>query len=291
VNLEMLLKSDSAARKHREKKRTLEIEKIIAELECIRQSAGRHGEHILEFGCGNGFQIPYLKTVGTVVATDIYTSRELKNREDVCFLESNIVALPFTSGAFSLVFSNHVVEHLPDPVTSFQELKRVGREDCLYLFSVPTNHWLLLSLPQKYMGKCVELLRIISKYVMKSDDNKQIAPDTLQRMDMESRLGGSGSRKRSFLKLLLPKGHGEYPDFLKCYRAFKVKSWNSYFINHGFAIEKVVPLMLYGPSERPIIPTTDKLSRYGFCSSVLFVLSKGDIVRYSLPKTDMSNKA
>jgi SAM-dependent methyltransferase len=286
----MLLKSDTAARKHRQKKRTLEIEKIIAELECIRKGADRDGEHILEFGCGNGFQIPYLKRVGEVIATDIYTSRELKNRADVCFLESSIIALPFTSGVFSVVFSNHVVEHLPDPVNSFQELQRVGRGDCLYLFSVPTNYWLLLSLPQKYLGKCVELSHIITKFVMKSAQKKQISSDTLQRKAMESRLGGSGSRKRSFLKLLLPKGHGEYPDFLKCYRAFKVKSWQSYFINHGFRIEKVVPLMLYGPSERPIIPTTDKLSRYGLCSSVLFVLRKAEKTLHSIPKIDTSDK-
>ncbi len=287
----MLLKSDTAARKHRQKKRTLEIEKILAELECIRESAGRDAEQVLEFGCGNGFQIPYLKRVGKVIATDIYTSRELKNDPDVRFLESNIIALPFISGAFSLIFSNHVVEHLPEPAQSFQELKRVGRDDCLYLFSVPTNYWLLLSLPQKYLGKCVELSRIISKSVMKSAQKNQTASDTLQRKAMESRLGGSGSRKRSFLKLLLPKGHGEYPEFLKCYRAFKVKSWRSYFINHGFKIEKVVPLMLYGPSERPLIPTTDKLSRYGFCSSVLFVMSKADITLHSIAKTDTTNEA
>ncbi len=61
------------------------------------------------------------------------------------------------------------------------------------------------------------------------------------------------------------------PNAIKC---FKINGWKNLFINNGFKIITVKPLLLYAPSEMPYIPTTKKFTQYKICSSVLFLLNK-----------------
>lgn len=74
--------------------------------------------------------------------------------------------------------------------------------------------------------------------------------------------------------LILPGGHGAFGGFIKCYKMFKIKSWQKLFIKNGFSITETKPLLLYAPSELPYIPTTNYFNRYNICSSVLFILTK-----------------
>lgn len=273
--MNILLNSDKKTRDHRQLKRHLEITRILAELEAFLQAAGkgRQGHKILEFGCGNGFQIPYLETFGKVFVTDIYQSKEIAEKADVAFCESSADALPFSRDTFDIIFSSHVIEHLPQPHRAFAELGRVAKEGCLFVFSVPTNIWLLLSLPAKYIGKLNKSFGILKKSLC---GNLEAGPlDTRKRKEMEERLSVPSSGERPLLmKGILPKGHGVYQRFDECYRAFRIRAWTDFFQQGGFTIHSTVPLLLYGPSERPIIPTSARLARYGICSSVLFIMGK-----------------
>lgn len=268
----MLLKSDESMRLHRAKKRHLEIGRIIEVIQGSSFVKNKKTPRVLEFGCGNGFQIPYLSRLGSVIATDIYTSDELRVHRNWSFCESNIYELPFADNSFDIIFSNHVVEHLHEPAEAFSELNRVAKSGCLFVFSVPTNYWLLLALPSKYLGKLEEGWRMMSA-CFKSNSENSIKSDLQKRMSIESRLHNSNSPKGGLLSLLLPRGHGVYREYGKCFKAFSVKSWKLFFCNHGFHIREIVPLLLYGPSERPVIATTSRFNRFGICSSALFLLS------------------
>lgn len=98
--------------------------------------------------------------------------------------------------------------------------------------------------------------------------------DIEKRTAMEKQLSGKVQEKTSLLNALLPKGHGVYSQFNDCFKAFTIKAWADFFRKAGFSIHKTVPLLLYGPSERPIIPTSSLFGRYGICSSVLFIMGK-----------------
>jgi len=77
-----------------------------------------------------------------------------------------------------------------------------------------------------------------------------------------------------FLDKIKPHGHGRIRNFWKCYQAFKKDSWYKLFERHRFKLIAIQPLLLYAPSEWPIIPIIPVRGRYTPCSSILYLISK-----------------
>jgi len=263
----MFPKTARSAAAHRKHKRSIEVSLIVDLItDALRRDTARHNGRVqvLEFGSGKGYQIPFLKAIGDVVASDLWTSDEIKSMEDIRFVQCSITDTGFDDGRFDVIFSNHVIEHLDNLPAAFVELKRIGRPDCLYAFSVPTNVWLVLTIPEQYRGK---LRRRISGRPPASTPPP--APRNADRVPERAR---KQRRPGSLMSQLLPSGHGIVANFGKCYRSFKVTNWSKLFRDNGFSIVAQQPLLLYGPSEWPIIPTTRNVR--GLCSSVLFLLRK-----------------
>lgn len=262
----MLPKSRRKEKEHRRSKRQREIGLIVASI-AQRLDPKSHDRSILEFGTGDGFQIPYLKTLGSVVGSDVYTSEDLSKVEGFEFVETSITESPFDARQFDLIFSNHVIEHIDPLPKAFSELQRIGKDDCLYAFSVPTNIWLLISIPGQYYNFGREVMRRLSGYEIDSKKAHQQAQKERE----------SGPKKRRSLfgkvaKALFPEGHGVEKHYLRCYQSFKIRSWQQLFQDNGFEILETKPLLLYGPSQWPIIPIMK--NRGEICSSVLFLMSK-----------------
>lgn len=239
--------------RHRERKRKREMEIIIKRIAPFTGNKNRL--KILEFGSGDGYQISYLKRLGSVVASDIYKSDEINRYREAEFVLCDIRNAPFALSSFGLVFSNHVLEHIKDIKSAFAELKRIGRSDCIYAFTVPTNTWLLLSIP----AQCYNALRRI---LNKEHKNKAI-----------KRRREGGAEIRGWRKFL-PVGHGWQKNFLHCFNSFRMKNWQKLFVENEFKIIESVPLLLYAPSEFPIVPTSRFLVKCGIYSSVMFILKK-----------------
>lgn len=88
------------------------------------------GSSVLDVGCGNGLSARLLSEAGfDVVGTDISALflaearawEHSRLRYEVC----DAMALPFEDGAFSVVCSNELIEHLPDVETALLEMMRV----------------------------------------------------------------------------------------------------------------------------------------------------------------------
>ena len=251
------------------KKRRLEIQIIISAIEnqIKKKSSGfNHSLNILEFGCGNGFQIPYLQKLGVVTATDIIIPQNLNRIKQANFVECDISNSPFLDHQFDLVFSNHVIEHIRDLSRALEELKRIGKRNCLYALSVPTNVWLLLSIPAQYLQKMRALLQRLND----SANNAHLS---------EQNFGGghvSNHKNRNLFSILFdkvkPHGHGRIRKFWKCYQSFKKDAWLSLFNKHGFEVLLTQSLLLYAPSEWPIIPIISAKGRDKICSSLLYLI-------------------
>jgi SAM-dependent methyltransferase len=264
--------------KHRQHKRTEEVKLTLGFVRQLRaiDSGIISSTEILEFGSGDGFQIPYLQTIGHVTATDLYQSDNVKKYLGIDFVKCSITAAPFRSNKFDIVFSNHVIEHVRDLDSAFRELKRVGKANCLYAFSVPTALWLFLAIPADYCIKVKNLVKrlvgVFNKNGAQAAINKGEQPAFLPNPRQQA---GKGFIRQS-LKLMLPSGHGCYTGFLHCLRSFRVKLWRDLFQSCGFKILRIEPLLLYGDSEWPIIPTNRFLTRFGLFSSVLFLMEQAE---------------
>ena len=67
--------------KHRKHKRELEISLAIETISNFFKNDPNFkikNINILEFGSGDGFQIPYLQQIGSVVASDIHISNNIR---------------------------------------------------------------------------------------------------------------------------------------------------------------------------------------------------------------------
>lgn len=231
----------------RRRKRQMEVGLIVENIQKFLQTAADWKNRkfdILEFGSGDGFQIPYLSRIGNVVGSDIYTSDGIKSLPGVQFVECSITQTPFAHGQFDIIFSNHVIPDLDDVGGALREIRRIGKPDCLYAFSVPTAVWLLLSLPAQYYNKARGMGRSFA------GDSKLV----------------------KLLRLALPEGRGYHTSFIESYRSFRISGWRRLFRENGFRVVDEQPLLLYGPSEWPVVPTSRSKTR--FCSSMLFLMSK-----------------
>jgi SAM-dependent methyltransferase len=251
---------------HRRHKRQLEVKlatDAIASFVNRNAAPGRPPLRILEFGSGYGFQIPDLQRLGDLVASDIYVNDGVK-QASVKFCACSIAHTPFKERCFDLVFSNHVIEHIVELQTAFDELHRIGSDRCVYAFAVPTNWWLLFSVPSQYYSKVRGLIARLHRSGRVSS-----------RGNATPHGAHSSMARPSWLARLLPAGHGVNATFWRCFKAFRIRQWRRVFEASGFAIADVRPLLLYGASEWPILPTTRRFTRY-ICSSVLFLLTKAD---------------
>lgn len=266
----MLPKTRAQEYEHRKRKRQMEIGIITETItNFLKRSSGLISKNIdiLEFGSGDGFQIPYLNDIGNTIASDIYTSDGIKSLQDIKFVECSITRASFGDGQFDMIFSNHVIEHIDDITIAFREMQRIGKPSCTYAFSVPTNIWLLLSIPAQYYNK---LRNVISMLSPRLTNNSNV-----NRAKTNHSVGGGykvDSKATKFLRMALPGGHGVSSNFIECYRNFKIKNWQRLFSDNGFSVITVKPVLLYGPSEWPIIPTSR--CKTNLCSSVLFLMKK-----------------
>ena len=262
--------------KERARKRRLEGAVIFTLLQ--REFAERaQNPLILEFGSGAGYQTEWLKRLGRCVLSDLYIDDDLRIVKDGPFVVCDVTNAPFRSNTFGVIFSNHVIEHLTEPAQSFRELQRIGREDCLYAFAVPTSLWSILSVPVQYWDKLRNVFARLKPSQAKrgSDDGARgyLKP-------VEGPLP-SGSARPS---RLLPHGHGSYPGFLECLLAFRAASWRQHFRQHGFTLVSEYPVLCYAPAAWPIIPTNRTLVKIGLCSSRLFIL-RMESTRYERENT------
>jgi len=242
-------------KRHRERKRKAEMEIAMSHLKPHLHDP--KDNRILEFGSGDGYQVPYLRKLGDVVASDIYQGGAARERfPDVDFVICDIGKSPFDSGNFDLVFANHVLEHIDEAPKAFAELRRIGKRDCIYAFTVPTDTWLWLSLPAQFYNGLRKLFN------RKTGDRKGVDNRTKVALEIK------GWRR------FFPRGHGWRKGFFDCLDSFRLKSWQSLFAQNDFEVIEIAPLLLYSPSEFPIVPTTRFLAKRGMCSSAMFIMRK-----------------
>jgi ubiquinone/menaquinone biosynthesis C-methylase UbiE len=97
------------------------------------------GMRVLDVGCGRG---GVLEQLGADVAYPVGIDPDLESLREhrmpiLPRAESNAAAIPFRGACADLVLCSWVVEHLPDPMRVFEEVRRVLRPDGYFIFLTP----------------------------------------------------------------------------------------------------------------------------------------------------------
>ena len=108
-------------------------------------------------------------TAGKVVGTDLTLDSLAKHRNIQQRVCASLEALPFAGGSFDLVTCNMVVEHLPDPLTSLQELTRILSPNGLLVIHTP-NTWSYLVFLNRTVAKL--LPRSLVLRVIRASENR-----------------------------------------------------------------------------------------------------------------------
>jgi SAM-dependent methyltransferase len=99
---------------------------------------------ILDIGCGDGLFASLLFEHPIECGIDFDRSRLSRARESGAYRHVKVAdatRLPFEAGSFGTVFSNSVLEHIPDVDAVCREAARVLRPGGQFVFTVPSDHF------------------------------------------------------------------------------------------------------------------------------------------------------
>jgi ubiquinone/menaquinone biosynthesis C-methylase UbiE len=88
------------------------------------------GASVLDAGCGRTTRLgAYRASISRLIGVDLDAAAGAENEALDDFVVADCARLPFEDGAFDLVYSNFVIEHLESPQAAFQEWRRVLRPE------------------------------------------------------------------------------------------------------------------------------------------------------------------
>ena len=242
----------------RRRRRRLEISIASDALRrFIRSPAGTNRRpRILEVGTGKGCQLKQLNAMGDVVASDLVRDPKLADVETP-FVWCDITRAPFVDGAFDLVYCCHVLDSVVDLKCALTEMRRVcAPRHGIVAAIVATSLWIWLSIPFQVLDQSAALLRHL-------------------RVSRRQHSVGSGCDHRSRLPARKPgllRGHGRYRGFWEFHCGCRPAEWRKQFKESGLDVVHEERLLLCGPSQCPVVPTSRWVAKMGISSERLFIL-------------------
>jgi len=236
------------------------------ELETILKFLPKDKIKILEVGGGDGYIAKKIFELGyDVTSIDV----QPRNDEDSFFKvdKCDTKKLSFDSETFDLVISFHVIPHVKDKIIFFAELKRVVKNDGLFIHVVPTVWWSLITnfLHYVLMPKNVWCIRKTKK---KTNSN------TYTNKEKNNNIKKYG--KLSNYLFLHPLG--ENPSFIHEFFYFTNNSWQKLFNKNGFTMfqEGNCSYLYSGHSvfKMKFLEFRKTFGKYFWASSCYFILKK-----------------
>lgn len=190
---------------------------------------------ILEIGAGTGAQARSLASAGfDVTSLDLPGSSYARDRV-YPVREYDGKTLPFPDGAFQMIYSSNVLEHVIDLPSMMAECRRVlsPRGGCIHV--LPTSAWRFWTTAAHFPALVPSAPRL------SADAWRQCqAYDPLQRIAKTA-----ATVTASLMDTFLPSRHGERGDCMSEISLFSHQAWRKCFESNGFYVRRWRPLGLF----------------------------------------------
>jgi 2-polyprenyl-3-methyl-5-hydroxy-6-metoxy-1,4-benzoquinol methylase len=117
------------------------VKKFFLDFEFILQPVKKELSSVFEIGCGEGYVTGHINKMGLrVTGTDIsHRIIEIakKNNPSIDFFVLSVYDLKTLHTKYDLIVANEVFEHLPDPDSALEEIKKIAGK--YILISVPNE--------------------------------------------------------------------------------------------------------------------------------------------------------
>jgi SAM-dependent methyltransferase len=248
-----------------------ELHRLIREREATLAARYLPGcGRILEVGAGAGFQAKHFHALGfRVDALDVEASSHI-SRTVFPVRVYDGRQIPFANGAFDVVFSSHVLEHVPWCTNLLIEMSRVLKRDGVMIHIIPTAYWRLWTSAAHYC----RLFRVVFQRLEQGPRHSQI----------ETAMRPAGQHEaKSFFRLLrsglLPYRHGVQGNWLTEIYHFSRMRWDKTFRSAQLQVEEIVNTEIfytgYGiPGPGTSMATRSELAHWLGSSSMIYVLKK-----------------
>lgn len=119
------------------------------------------GCSLLDYGCGSGFYMKYAQNYGANVAGvefDVEFVNLLKTKTDLAIYTFDDLINNYKGKTFDFIHVGHVLEHLPNPHETFNQLKKFAHKNTVFLIDGPLErnfclHRLYVDLGSKFKAK------------------------------------------------------------------------------------------------------------------------------------------
>ena len=118
----------------------------------IRGTIIRKNTSMLDIGCGEGSFLQKMKTYGmNVYGLDFSETAVSKARaKGLNVVHGDLQSQKFPDNHFDLITLHHVLEHLPNPMKTFQEIRRILKTEGTLIIDVPNIHSLGFKIFKQY---------------------------------------------------------------------------------------------------------------------------------------------
>lgn len=199
---------------------------------------------VLELGCGIGYQSAMLASISkSVVATDLPNESVADHApgmdaaaklhkqlaiDNVKLVPCSAEELPFEDDSMDMVFSSHVLEHIPNQQKALEEIYRVLKPGGYHVCIVPVRFEKLYAFISFYSYLIKASLIRLKKLFVKSKSTTSADSMTMNKKD------NAHSILRSFP---FPPPHGYSNHFLAEWKEWGCSTWrNKIMMNNKFAI-------------------------------------------------------
>jgi ubiquinone/menaquinone biosynthesis C-methylase UbiE len=236
---------------------TVEFQQQIREVEVAQiVPLIPRGATILEIGAGAGWQARKLSERGfEVKAIDVAGSPYEGQRTcDVGIYDGKTI--PFPDDSIDVVFTSHVLDHVPERTALQAEMKRVLRPGGFAVHIVPTVSWRVWTMVTHYPHRWKQMMALLGERLFAGNGRNLAVAQTVPPSKTASLLMG-------FLMndLIIPRLGTRGDAFSECV-LFSRKAREAYFRQTGWRIVSARPNRLYYSGNKVLGPILDLRTRH-----------------------------